>query len=534
VPDWRFLNPEAVQRLADMFVPTGVPLSLSGLKILGCPFGSPDFVTSFFSDLTHKHEALLSALPKLGHLQSAFLLLRFCALPRLSFVLRTLDPFAACVQAAASQYDDTLWACFAALLRLPDDARRTTSCVRRQAVLPVALGGMGLISMAAISRAAFFGMAGETVSDLWHRFSSHPIFDNNRSRFLRSEWMQCVFNVRASLAAICDRSDREPLPVLTDLLDRSASGLQHRISDAIHHASRDDWFRTMANRRMRARIRSSGGPGAGSWLSACPCTHTLTFPDRLFAVAVRLRLGCYIPCVALVSRCSCGGTVDPYGDHFLLCRSGNERNRRHAAGIRVWRSIFLQSRCSVRVEQLLRSYGIHLPDADSDRRSMDLVASPGWDLPGFPDVDSLFCDYTVVHPCASSYLVSAADCDGSAVLKAERKKNAKYKASVESKEFGRSFVPLACEVFGRLGQSFLALLRALAHVVSSDRTSDEVTSRGRWVERWMRSHSVALQCANARLILSRAMHASTAGMRPMHVSINDLLHDSSLDCDMRS
>ena len=260
----------------------------------------------------------------------------------------------------------------------------------------------------------------------------------------------------------------------------------------------------------------------------------LTFTDRLFATAIRLRLGLNIPAVAVASKCPCGGAIDSYGNHLLSCRSGNERNRRHAAGVRAWKSIFSQARCTVLVEQLLRKFGIHLPGKDPDRRSMDLLAFLNWDVPGFSGIDALFCDYTVVFPCAASFLSIAAASDGAAVSKAESKKDTKYKASIESDDFGRRFVPLACEVLGRLGPAFLALLRALAHVVPADRDPDEAIVHSRLVERWMRIHAVALQRANARLLLSRALHASVTGMGSCFVSINDLLHDAALDCDRGS
>jgi hypothetical protein len=165
---------------------------------------------------------------------------------------------------------------------------------------------------------------------------------------------------------------------------------------------------------------------------------------------------------------------------------------------------------------------------------MDLVAALSWDVPGFSAADSLFCDYTVVFPCAASFLAATAGSDGVAASKAERKKDLKYKSSVESDDFGRRFVPLACEVFGRLGPSFLTLLRALAQVVPADHAADEVVARSQLVERWMRLHAVALQRANGRLILLRALHASVAGMGPCQLSINDLLHDAALDYDRGS
>ena len=68
------------------------PLHERGIKILGTPLGAPQFVRSFGAKLADRRAKLLQLLPKLPTLQSAWLLLYYCAVPRLNHLLRTLPP----------------------------------------------------------------------------------------------------------------------------------------------------------------------------------------------------------------------------------------------------------------------------------------------------------------------------------------------------------------------------------------------------------------------------------------------------------
>ena len=88
-------------------------------------------------------EQLLSRLPAVGDLQSAWLLLLFCVSPRANYLLRMLLPGA--TQAFAREHDNAVRACVAALLSqstqhlLPEPSQRL-------AHLPLRFGGLGLRS----------------------------------------------------------------------------------------------------------------------------------------------------------------------------------------------------------------------------------------------------------------------------------------------------------------------------------------------------------------------------------------------------
>ena len=58
-----------------------------GMKILGSPFGSEQYIEHFFTVVLEEEAQLLNIIPKLPSLQSAWLLLYFCAVPRINHLL---------------------------------------------------------------------------------------------------------------------------------------------------------------------------------------------------------------------------------------------------------------------------------------------------------------------------------------------------------------------------------------------------------------------------------------------------------------
>ena len=62
-----------------------IPIEQQGLKILGCLVGHHDFVQDQLSKLADRHSVLLDRISLVDDLQSAWLLLVFCAAARANF-----------------------------------------------------------------------------------------------------------------------------------------------------------------------------------------------------------------------------------------------------------------------------------------------------------------------------------------------------------------------------------------------------------------------------------------------------------------
>ena len=70
----------------------GLPASERGLRILGTPLGTPEYIAAQLESLSTQRGTLFARLPDVPDLQVAWLLLLFCALPRAQYVLRVLPP----------------------------------------------------------------------------------------------------------------------------------------------------------------------------------------------------------------------------------------------------------------------------------------------------------------------------------------------------------------------------------------------------------------------------------------------------------
>ena len=69
-----------------------LPPDSCGIKVLGTPLGTPEFIDKFCQEAADEKMQLINLIPKLSSLQSSWLLLYFCVVPRLNHLLRTLPP----------------------------------------------------------------------------------------------------------------------------------------------------------------------------------------------------------------------------------------------------------------------------------------------------------------------------------------------------------------------------------------------------------------------------------------------------------
>jgi hypothetical protein len=255
----------------------------------------------------------------------------------------------------------------------------------------------------------------------------------------------------------------------------------------------------------------------------------LLFPDRLFRICIRFRLGLAIPELSTDKLCHCGYPVrdDPYGHHLFSCACG-ERIYLHNLGIHAWQKIFDDvRRLSFRTEvPLLRELGMSVPSIDANQR-MDFIVRllQAVTIPSRAqeECDHLFCDFTLVDPCCDSYCKKASKSIGVTALDAEQRKVTKYAKVVDCVSEGRLFVPIGMECFGCLGRCALELLHALAHDMPIDDERDRSIACGRLVERWMSLIGSIVQKGVARYLLNRMASINGRSMS-YRSSIHELLH----------
>ena len=87
------------------------------MKILGSPFGSTAYMSTFGATLTEATTKLLDYLPKLSSLQASWLLLYFCAVPRMNHILCTTPPTLA--RSLAETHDAACSRTFLSIFSMP-------------------------------------------------------------------------------------------------------------------------------------------------------------------------------------------------------------------------------------------------------------------------------------------------------------------------------------------------------------------------------------------------------------------------------
>ena len=131
-----------------------VPTEQQGIKVLGVPLGHDDFVRQHLSNVHEEHQRLLTRIPLLAVVQSAWLLLVHCAQARANFLIRAVRPEA--VEEFAMNHDRDVQEGQSGPGLLGTDFEQCEGGMRDVATLPLELGGLGLRSAARTSQSAFW------------------------------------------------------------------------------------------------------------------------------------------------------------------------------------------------------------------------------------------------------------------------------------------------------------------------------------------------------------------------------------------
>ena len=246
----------------------------------------------------------------------------------------------------------------------------------------------------------------------------------------------------------------------------------------------------------RAMLRSCSGPQAGTWLQTMPTCSGTRMTPQAFQVCLRRRLRLPLPlaqgtCRRAAGR-GCASRVDALGDHLAACNRTGFLARRATPLERTWTRVAREAGARVAHKQLLRDTNVPLANP-ADQRQLDLVA-----YGIHPQGLALCCDATMVSALTSrgAATARAADVDGAAIGRAERKKRRRYPELLSS-PFGR-LVVLACEVGGRWSDTSLRFVAGLAkHKARAAPALLRSSARAAWLSRWWGLLSVAAQSALA-------------------------------------
>ena len=514
----------------------------AGLLLLGGPLadedeltagvallGSDGYVGAFLDAKLEKFQDFLEAVervaedaaPHLPRTQSAFLLLRVCGLGRLTHLARLLPPTATAAFTKAA--DDAVLASFTRLALLDG----LTEEAAEQAQLSLGRGGFGLRSLNKTREAAWVGSwlgtlprVRESCPDGW---ASKAELTRGNHTWSQESWARALLDATDALeaaGAFLD-ADGEACPDPPESPWSWEDGFQplrrrqRELSQKLEDQRLRDLLQTTA-RTDRARLRSCGGPGAGTWLAAIPADAGLSFSDEEFATACRFRLGQDLSLEG--HRCAncyttggeqhrvgdrCRGRLDAKGLHAATCLVGGHRTATHNGQRDLWAQHLPSAGFAVQREQHVPGWDRRVRRANGtwfwQRAVLDLR------LEAPPDAPVTYLDVKVTHPCSATYVAGAARENGFAAQKAEEAKHTRYPANTPGVS-GR-LVPLVVETYGRWGKEGLRFLKKATGRTAARTTALAVLGEegppavlGAWLQR----QAVALQKSNVAALKAAA------------------------------
>ena len=482
---------KGMDRPADM--PTDVCVRDEGLLVLGCPFGTSEFMERHFAKVLKKTQHLIDNLPQLEDPQSAEKLLRFCATPKFHYHLRTSLPFTRPLAEAAGKHSRALIQTACTLFSLGDIQTKTV----RQLKLPLTEGGFGLTDAGSIAPAAYFGAGAVVLADVLARHEGAAWMPaHGRAGLEAQPWVQAIQAAYDHLLTHYPPSPQsDPLPDVRSLMLRPVGGLQSKLTQRIHKQESASLQAALDAMRDAdghpttdgARLQSCKGPGASGWIQALPSSPATTISPDAFVWNVHFQLGLAkgpTTCGACTKPC------DPQGDHMLKCPNLAHPTHRHNTVQATVYRICKEARCpTVKKEQLLRDYQCPLPQT-TDKQRMDLVITQH-------DGSKIMADITGTHPTHADRpgdpRTLTNQRPGSALRLAENRKRDKY--AVACARGGYTFLPLAFESYGRWSPTMETFLHKLGKAVKDTHyRNDRDFSTGRVVARWW----VLLSCAVRR------------------------------------
>jgi hypothetical protein len=389
--------------------------------------------------------------------QSALLVLRQCAVPKLNYLLRCSPP--ACIAEQAARFDVTLVTDAYDKLELRCDER--TAKVEELLRLRLKDGGFGLTSAAQTSPAAYIASvaaARDTSMFAPFRAAAHPLAADT----LLLGWLtDSITRLRQAtpgtkLNSLLPPSASSFFSFYASAASALTSSLQRSIS-ALTNDNRREVCLTAAKQlrqqdggRALAHFTAYSADFASAWKRAAPTQPLTTLLDTQYRIAARLNLG--LPPLSSDHQlpadcplCKTGDAVanDPW--HFLICRSQlkSEVNARHdAVKDALYRAVLLTGGQAVREVKGLETKTRLRPDLQ--------IVYPG---------RHVLTDVAVVHSLAANSREQPKNSTAAAKDMAGAKRR-KY-AAIASRH-DAELIPFVVETCGGLGQDAMVLLDVIS------------------------------------------------------------------------
>ena len=467
--------------------------SHEGIKILGTPVGSAEFVQRLCEERIAQEEHLWQAIPWVPDLQSGWQILLQCASPRCHHFLRTLPPSESAWY--ARHHDAGMMEAMEEILGgLPGDEVQKGRA-KEIATMPMRLGGLGLRSAARMAPAAFWAswadalpMISKRLPEVANRVTVELTEGQNlhgcvHELAVASEQLDRHGFVDRPGWADLQRGARPPVAVSVEPGEWQ-HGWQHHASSSSEYHYRETVMFAQSCASDMAHLRSHSGPGAGDVFHGSPTHHEFEVQPGLFRTLIleRLRLPLHVTDV----QCECGSTLDRMGRHRAACARSGRLKTRALPTERTLARVCREAGATVRRDVKLRDMNISVQSRDEraiEVLAMGLPIQQGAQLA--VDITLRSALTTTGEPCPNG-----ATTNGAALQLARHLKEAKYWELLEGDRC--RLVVIGVETGGRFSPEAVSFVDALAAAKARD--SPPVLRRSAhlaWRRRWMRMLAVS-------------------------------------------
>ena len=476
--------------------------SPAGVKVLGTPIGTDEFVASQVAERLEDERRLWDALLEVPDLQCAWQILVQCAGPRASHLLRTLPPSQS--RAYAMGHDDGMWQTACRLLEPLPGNNLEHLTARMLATLPQRLGGVGLRSAERTGPAAYWASWADALAMINQRlpYVAEGLVEALSSHHSSGDEGGCVSEIRTA-ADLLDREGFVQRPDWTSLregirppqkIGRSepgewAHGWQYYASSTREHSFRESVLLSQSRPTDQAHLRSHSGQAAGAALAATPTCPEFEIKPLAFRTLLLERLRLPLPLADATCE-GCGRPLDERGFHRAACPCSGRLKRRATPVERAVARICREAGAVVRTEARLKDMNLGIAAADG--RRIDVLAQ------GLPcrSGAQLAVDVTLRSPVTARGEAQprAATIDGAVAERARRDKEDAYPELVACRRC--VLVVMAIETGGRWSAEAMAFVEELAAAKARDSPKAlRFAAALAWQRRWTRLLAVA--CANS-------------------------------------
>lgn len=479
----------------------GIEIEQKGAKYVGAWIGRDDEAKAkFVLDVVLKHKSMFDALinPHLT-VQSAMLLLRFCALPKINHLLRTMAPQH--TVPAAKEFDDMTVKALSVVLNQPAlhkafealranggaDVDERLLLGLLQALLPIRKGGTGLVMRESIAEAAFLGSFVSCAPQSVHFFGTNQNGMSVLQELARTHQLHVdaaeggakkkkkaqhkagqpqnyrppgvaakelthiqraidlLHETVPALAEVDEEDEKIARALLpANALDLLARGvvehkyrekLQHRITEELHNRTWGALVARTQDPAERARLNSVTGRGAHRAWTVVPTTPAYRMLDMHYRLAMAYRLG--LPIVLPTAK----------GSQLCVCGYLTTDNA-HSHGcpqIRAQSGIAAHDMMnSLLANQFIRA-------GETAVKEMMLPSGKRMDTKVFLQNRTLNLDVSMTCPSVKSLKAKASVTPYAATYSREAYKCSKYDAEVDDE--GGDFVPFVMETYGAMSDT---------------------------------------------------------------------------------